>query len=363
MLKLQSPLHWKVRDWIRHVMAAWLVAGIIEFILVPTFPKSPTDLYTIAQMSPLRMLCITGIVSIVLHYLSRFSAFQKAERWILPGCFTLLSLLSIITRHSVLMAVFCAPVLLILIIYALRGWNGSPLPTPIPRKADKRYFFLTLWASIFVFLFLSVWSVCNYLSYRLHSFDFGIFAQMFHSMKTTGLPITTLERDQVLSHFQVHVSPIYYLMLPIYWLIPSSLTLQVLQALVIVSAVIPLWKLSGHHGFSGLQRFLICLVFLLAPSISGGVKDGLHENCFLTVLILWLFYGIDTKKTAHPDRCRITDFACKGGRCGLCGCHWTLAACQRSFAPESMVRFSGRLPVCGCCILFSLCHRLFGTLR
>ena len=27
------------------------------------------------------------------------------------------------------------------------------------------------------------------------TYDFGIFAQMFHSMRTTGLPITTLERD------------------------------------------------------------------------------------------------------------------------------------------------------------------------
>lgn len=42
--------------------------------------------------------------------------------------------------------------------------------------------------------------------------------------------MTTCERDRVLSHFAVHVSPIYYLFLPFYALFPSPVTLEVLQA-------------------------------------------------------------------------------------------------------------------------------------
>ena len=73
------------------------------------------------------------------------------------------------------------------------------------------------------------------------TFDFGIFSQMFHQMRTTGLPVTTVERDGPLSHFAVHVSPIYYLLLPFYCIYPKPVTLQVLQAAVLASAVIPLW--------------------------------------------------------------------------------------------------------------------------
>ncbi|MEE0871256.1 MAG: DUF2079 domain-containing protein, partial [Bacteroidaceae bacterium] len=111
----------------------------------------------------------------------------------------------------------------------------------------------------------------------------------------SGLPMTTVERDGLLSHFAVHVSPIYYLMLPFYWLVPTPATLQVLQAAVITSAVIPLWKIGKHHDLTGAQRMLVCAVLFLYPAFSGGTSYDIHENCFLTPLILWLLYGIDKK--------------------------------------------------------------------
>ena len=107
--------------------------------------------------------------------------------------------------------------------------------------------------------------------------------------------MTTVERDGLLSHFAVHVSPIYYLLLPFYWLVPIPATLQVLQAAVITSAVIPLWKIGKNYGLTGVQRMLVCAVLLLYPAFSGGTSYDIHENCFLTPLILWLFYGIDKK--------------------------------------------------------------------
>ena len=116
-------------------------------------------------------------------------------------------------------------------------------------------------------------------------------------MKETGLPMTTVERDGLLSHFAVHVSPIYYLLLPFYCLFPEPATLQVLQALVITSAVIPLWRIGKHHGLTGLQRMLLCLVLLLFPAFSGGTGYDIHENCFLTPLLLWTLYGIDRRNT------------------------------------------------------------------
>ena len=115
---------------------------------------------------------------------------------------------------------------------------------------------------------------------------------------TTGLPITTIERDGPLSHFAVHVSPIYYLLLPVYWLIPVPATLQVMQAAVLASAVIPLWKLGKHHGLNPMMRAVLCLVLLLYPAYAGGASYDIHENAFLTPLILWLFYGIDRKNGA-----------------------------------------------------------------
>ena len=44
-----------------------------------------------------------------------------------------------------------------------------------------------------------------------------------------------------------------------------------------------------------MQRMLLCAVLLLLPAFAGGTSYDIHENCFLTPLILWLFYGITRK--------------------------------------------------------------------
>ena len=58
------------------------------------------------------------------------------------------------------------------------------------------------------------------------------------------------------------------------------------------SAVIPLWKLAGRYGLNDGLRTLLCAVLLLYPAFGCGASYDLHENCFLTPLLLWLLYGI-----------------------------------------------------------------------
>jgi uncharacterized membrane protein len=84
-------------------------------------------------------------------------------------------------------------------------------------------------------------------------------------------------------------------MLPFYCMVPHPATLQVLQAAVLSSAVIPLWLIGKEKGLSGAQRMLLCALLLLLPAFAGGTSYDIHENCFLTPLILWLFYGIEKK--------------------------------------------------------------------
>jgi len=189
----------------------------------------------------------------------------------------------------------CVLILGVLLFYALAGWNGNGWNRGIRRSENKGYFLAAVLMALAFFLVVSIWTVARVLSFSVPTFDFGIFSQMFHSMKTTGLPITTVERDGALSHFAVHVSPIYYLLLPFYCLVPKPETLQVLQAAVLASAVVPLWKLGRHHGLRPFPRFLLCCVMLVYPSYSGGASYDIHENAFLTPLLLWLFYGIDRR--------------------------------------------------------------------
>lgn len=122
------------------------------------------------------------------------------------------------------------------------------------------------------------------------TYDFGIFTQMFYSMKNGRGMVTTLERGIALSHLSVHFSPIYYLMLPAFLLFPFPETLQVLQVLTLASGVIPLIFIMKHLKTPRFFRTLIILMYLVHPALIMSGYYDLHENCFLAPLILTLLY-------------------------------------------------------------------------
>lgn len=287
-----------VPGFFRRLILSWLLAVLLEVLLLPARLRDLSSLEGLAQMDLLRVLLLTGGVTLGLTGVSLFVRSEKFERWGIVAAFALLTLVLLPANFSWAFFLACALILAVLLVFALRGWDGSPEPEWELIKAGKTWVFVTAGLTGAFFLFACAWTLGRYYCFNTPSYDFGIFSQMFYSMSKTGLPMTTLERDGVLSHFAVHVSPIYYLMLPFYMLVPSPATLQVLQAAVIASAVIPLWLIGKRHGLGGLQRTFLCALLLLFPAFSGGVGYDLHENCFLTPLILWTFYGIDGKKPA-----------------------------------------------------------------
>ena len=287
---VQNPLP----GLLRRLFLSWLLAVDMEYLLLPFSLRALGNTEGLAQMSLARVAILAAVLTLLLTVAARYLPTEQAERWGLLTVYLCLAVLSLTANFSVPFLLVCLLGAVGLVFYTVLGWQ----PDQAPRQAEEGRK-IWLWAaaglSIGFFLLVSVWTVYRYKTFNSPAYDFGIFAQMFHSMKTTGLPMTTVERDGLLSHFWVHMSPIYYLMLPFYCLVPRPETLQVLQAAVMASAVIPLWKLGRHHGLSRLQRFLLCAVLLLVPAFAGGAAYDLHENCFLTPLLLWLLYGLDSR--------------------------------------------------------------------
>lgn len=279
-------------------MLSWLAAVLIEYLLLPAPLRDLSDLHGLARMSLFRVTAITCGGAALLTALSRSARARALERWCTAALFALLSVLSLCASFTWPYFALCALITAVLAVYGARGYDARPERAPGPAEGGDACLYVTAAASALFFLLVAAWTAGRVYSFCSPTYDFGIFSQMFHSMKTTGLPTTTLERDGALSHFAVHVSPIYYCALPIYCLFPSPVTLQLIQAAVITSAVIPLWKIGRLHALTGAQRAMLCAALLLYPAFSGGVGYDIHENCFLTPLLLWLFYGIDRKNAA-----------------------------------------------------------------
>lgn len=300
MLRQKSlPLQKRyVSGVVRQIILSWLFAVMLEYLRLPGALRDLARLDGLAQMSLIRVIVVACGGILLLSVISRFVNPAKVERWAMVGVFGILAIAALRASFTWAFLAVCILVLIFLVVFGFCGWDGQPEPAAKPKQAHRIWLWITVGLSIAFFLFVSCWTVGRVYSFSTPTFDFGIFCQMFYNMKESGLPMTTVERDGLLSHFAVHVSPIYYALLPFYWLAPTPATLQVLQAAVITSAVIPLWKIGKHHNLTGLQQTLICAVFLLCPAYSGGTSYDIHENCFLTPLLLWLFYGIDRKNTA-----------------------------------------------------------------
>lgn len=279
----------------RHLIVGWFCGVLLEYLCLSQDLRGLGQLQGIAAMSFPRLVLITVVVGAVLCALCLLFPIKRVERWLGVGLFTALGIVTLVSNFSWALAVFILLVLIILTVYAIFGWKAEDFE-PVPAKKSHRVFpLITGILAIVVFAVICVWTICRVLTFSSPTYDFGIFSQMFYYMKNTGLPLTTVERTGLLSHFDVHISPIYYLMLPIYWLFPYPVTLQVLQAAVIVSAVIPMWLIGKQRGLSGLQRTLLCALLLLLPTTAGGAYYDLHENCFLLPLVLWLLYALDRK--------------------------------------------------------------------
>lgn len=192
--------------------------------------------------------------------------------------------------------------LAVISIYVFNRWKNmsygiqqnKPDETTVLSKPFSKKGLVLVWISgLFLTGFIACVTIFRYLSFKAPGYDFGLFAQMFEQMNQTGSPITSYERDGLLSHFAVHISPVFYLMLPVYKLFPYPEILQLLQALIAAAGLFPLMKLTALMNMKESHRILLATAYCFYPALSGSCFYDLHENCFLTVFLLFLFWAME----------------------------------------------------------------------
>lgn len=119
---------------------------------------------------------------------------------------------------------------------------------------------------------------------------------MFHSMVTDMTAVTTCERNEFLSHFNVHSSYIFYLLAPFYAIFPNENTLLIAQAVLAMGGVIPLFLIARNHNYKGIPLAAAGIIYVFAAGLIGPCFYDFHENAFLPTLLMWLLYAVDKRK-------------------------------------------------------------------
>lgn len=265
-----------------------VITGWLTVYIILGHPMSSDTLSTTVSQNfllTMGLLIIGALVSGILGQKNR-----RAQHLLLIVVIFIAAVLSLFKQQDGFTALGYAAILGIA-LYLFREDILSVLNRiSISDRLLKRVYLLL---GLLLFLMLALTGCFHYLSYASEGHDLGIFTQMYEYMLTTGRQLTTLERDRLMSHFAVHNSPIYYVLLPIFFFFRSALTLQICQAILVSISLYPFYLLCRHFGLSGKVCLLLGCMYVCYPALVGGCLNDFHENCFLPVLLLSLIYALE----------------------------------------------------------------------
>ena len=271
-----------------NLLLSLLFGIILSYFISGSFIYSYTLENTSAQNLINRMIMIL-VISVVFYFVSIYRyLFSRFSFTVLFLCFiaaTLLRDTDIWTQIG-----FC---LLTVFVFWLLHEPLYEIIGHITFPKGKHASAFILFLAIFLFALIAWVGVIRYLTFRSADFDLGIFSQLFENMKRNGLQNTTIERDRLMSHFGVHVSPIFYLLIPFYLLFPSPILLQLLQAFFVALSIWPLYLICKHYALSNKLTTIVITIYTLFPALSGSCFNDFHENCVLPFLLLFLIWAFE----------------------------------------------------------------------
>src|SRR5947207_1998400 len=125
-------------------------------------------------------------------------------------------------------------------------------------------------------LIFSVATVGRYYTFHTFAWDLGVYSQgLFTTAHANGFFLSTPDQPNNPggSLFGVHFAPVLFLLVPLYWLVPSPATLLVVQSFALGSGAPILFRLVRSRLPSDRVAAVFAFGYLLNPALQG-------VNCF-----------------------------------------------------------------------------------
>ena len=122
--------------------------------------------------------------------------------------------------------------------------------------------------------------------------------QMLYYMQHSGQAFTTLGSGVPESYFATQLAPLWYLLLPVYIVFDHSmLAVGVAMYALMLSGLVPLWRICRRHALSAWQSAALCAACALCPLLLGGGSTGGALAMLSLPLLLWVADALESK---HP---------------------------------------------------------------
>ncbi|MBR6716963.1 MAG: DUF2079 domain-containing protein [Oscillospiraceae bacterium] len=182
---------------------------------------------------------------------------------------------------------------LVFIFYELGKLKSLDILEHVPWKVCG---IISLIAVIGVTAFISWLTICRHYTFGTASHDFGLFIHMFYNLANRFSAVSTVEREYPISHFRIHASYIYYLLVPIYKMIPHPNTLLISQAVLAMGGAIPTFLIAKRRKFKGIPLIFVTFAYVFSVCFSAPCFYDFHENAFLPTLLMWLLWAVDSER-------------------------------------------------------------------
>ena len=129
-------------------------------------------------------------------------------------------------------------------------------------------------------------SVTQHLAFNTYSHDLGLYQEAL----TRAFASPPLETEILGSSFLgEHFSPVLFLLAPVYQLLPSPLTLVVLNAVFLWIGVFPLRALADEVGLTAAVANRVCLTYLFFPVVARSAGYPFHHEVLYPVVLIGLY--------------------------------------------------------------------------
>jgi len=169
----------------------------------------------------------------------------------------------------------------------------------VMRKAGERFsewVHAADWTAICLALLvggtLCVLSVRRYVAYNAGMLDLGNMSQAIWSA-TQGHPLEYTHEDGTFSRLAWHVEVIYFLLTPLYALVPDPRTLLVVQAVLFTLGAWPAYRLAHRHLEDGAAARALMLVYLCLPVSQTAVLFDFHGDTLAMPLLMFALEALD----------------------------------------------------------------------
>lgn len=145
---------------------------------------------------------------------------------------------------------------------------------------------------ILITAMLATLSVLRYVSYNARMFDLGHMTQAIWS-GTQGRPLEFSYHGYTVSRLSLHVELVYFLLIPLYAIFPSPITLLLVQSLLFGLSAIPLYRLAKRRILNLHAARVVTLIYLLYPSAHRALLFDFHGDTLAMPLLVFAFEALD----------------------------------------------------------------------